>query len=84
MKDPVKGYADSILGMLGVTIGAGLGLIRVSKAIPSVKMDLVPADIVVNYALVVAWKTARKLKGHDAEDIYNCPSGDKRGISISK
>lgn len=84
LRDPVKGFADSILGMLGAVIGAGLGLVRVIKATATASMDMVPADIVVNYALVVAWKTARKSKGHDARDIYNCCSEDTRGISISK
>lgn len=76
MKDPVPGFSDTILGVLGIGVGAGLGIIRVAKAYNKSAMDMVPSDVVVNMLLVVAWQTSKKSSGHDEADIYNCISGE--------
>lgn len=52
MKDPVPGFSDTILGVLGIGVGAGLGIIRVAKAYNKSAMDMVPSDVVVNMLLV--------------------------------
>lgn len=83
MKDPFPGFADTILGVLGVGIGAGMGLIRVSKASCDESLDIIPADIVVNYSLVIAWHVSNTIKSSRNEPQKQENLGDKKNIFIS-
>lgn len=42
----MPGFSDSLLGVLGMTAGMMVGLLRVTKAEPDSFIDAVPADIV--------------------------------------
>jgi hypothetical protein len=43
-----------------VVTGAGLGVLRIFYINNKHQADVVPADIVVNLTLAVAWKTAKE------------------------
>lgn len=75
MRDPVAGYADSILGLLGVGIACSFGLIRVMKASQETVLDLVPSDVVVNFILTIACLTSKSRNQTDKR-IFNCCYGD--------
>lgn len=56
--DPVPGYTDNIYGVNGVVAGAGVGIIRILHINDEMKANIVPADLVVNSIIAVAWFTA--------------------------
>jgi hypothetical protein len=81
-KEPVIGFSDTILGILGVGLGVCMGLIRVFKASPNTILNMVASDVVVNYILVIAWNTAKR-KTDNEPKIYTCcaPNHDQKSIS---
>lgn len=82
MKDPVAGYTDSLLGIMGIGVGTGLGVMKVSKIVDGVYVDMIPADIVINYILIVAWFATNKEV--DKQHVYLCCAGDDHRITNSK
>ena len=78
-KDPVPGYADSILGILGFAVGTGLGIIRVSRASNNTHLDCVPADTVVNLLLLIVWHVSTA-EVRNKNNIYTCGLGDSHKI----
>jgi hypothetical protein len=75
LRDPVPGFADSILGLVGVTLGVTLGVIRVYKAKSDIVMDLVPSDVVVNSILTIACMTSES-RNQMVKSIFNYYYGD--------
>lgn len=55
--DPIPGYTDNIYGVNGVVAGAGAGIIRILHINDDCKANIVPADLVVNSIIGVAWFT---------------------------
>lgn len=58
--DPLPGYTDNIYGVNGVVAGAGVGIIRILHINDDLKANIVPADLVVNSIVSVAWFTVFK------------------------
>jgi len=83
MKDPVAGYTDSLLGIMGIGVGIGLGVMKVSNSVDGVYVDMVPADIVINYILIVAWFVTNK-EANDKQHVYLCCAGEVHRITNSK
>lgn len=59
-KDPVAGWIDNFYGATGILYGAAMGLIRSLHADKNALADMVPADYVINSAIVAAWDIAKK------------------------
>lgn len=72
VRDPVPVFVDKLLGPSGVAVGVHVGLIRVVKAKSEASTDIIPADVVVNSTLALAWKTSLKHFKEDEVQIYNC------------
>lgn len=58
--DPVPGWTGNLYGPIGVMAAAGMGIMRVMLADVSVKLDIVPADYVVNALICAAWEVDYK------------------------
>ncbi|XP_025408042.1 fatty acyl-CoA reductase 1-like isoform X2 [Sipha flava] len=54
--DPVLGWVNNFVGVNGLTLGAGLGAIRVVLA-NNIKLAVVPSDRVANAIISSAWHT---------------------------
>lgn len=61
-RDPIEGYTDNLYGLNGVVIGAGVGVLRILFIDNDKYADIVPADVVVNSTLAVAWWTYSNYK----------------------
>lgn len=79
-KDPVPGYFDSLIGILGGLIGIQCGLLRVFRIHHKAHMDVVPADIVINSVIAVS---AAITKNAHLPKIYNCISSNALCINFS-
>lgn len=80
-KDGFPGFADQITGPVGLGAGVLVGFIRVIKASTKNCLDVVPADIVVNSTLAIAWETSKREKGQEV-NIYNCAIGKIRKTTM--
>ncbi|CAO1362962.1 unnamed protein product [Diamesa serratosioi] len=80
-KDPVPGFFDTLLGPLGGLIGVYCGLLRVVKMNLKSKMDIVPADIVVDSVIAISSTTIKKT---DVPKIYNCVSTNHIRINFTQ
>lgn len=81
-RDPVPGYADSLLGALGAGAGIMVGLLRVMKCNPDALFDIVPADFVIDSTLAVARFGAEKSFEGDNSIVFNCTIGNARPVTI--
>ena len=60
LKEPVSGWIDSLNGISGAFLMAGVGLGRVARVSLSTQTDVIPVDIVTNTCITTAWLTANK------------------------
>lgn len=81
IKDTFPGFADKLIGPIGLGVGVMAGLIRIIKANRSTSLDVIPADIVVNSILAIAWKTADR---DDHVSIYNSSICSVRKTTVSE
>jgi len=56
IEEPIPGWIDNIYGPMGLSIGAGKGILRVMYINKYVCENVIPVDIVVKAVLVVVWK----------------------------
>lgn len=75
MDDPIQGWTDNLYGLNGVIVGAGCGVLRVLHASDSIKIDIIPADFVINGTLVAAYRAAEDYR-------HNAPSTDPDKVHI--
>ncbi|KAJ3641736.1 hypothetical protein Zmor_028217 [Zophobas morio] len=68
IKEPIPGYTDNYYGVIGVTTGVYVGIIRCFYSIKGKRLNLVPADVVSNCILAATWKTANS----KSFTVYNC------------
>lgn len=54
-KEPIAGWIDNFYGSTGILIGAALGVMRTLHGDERNRADVVPADYVINSAIVAAW-----------------------------
>lgn len=57
-REPICGWIDNMHGLVGVTAGGVMGLIRANYCDKSVKMSVVPGDLTTNALIVSAWDIA--------------------------
>lgn len=81
IREPVVGFTDSPLTIVGLGVGVGLGLVRVFKGDDNSSIDGVPSDVVINYILVIACyvaccKTEQK--------VYNICAGENCRMNNSR
>lgn len=67
LNDPVPGWGDNLIGMIGILVGGGKGVLRVSKANKHIYIDVMPVDIFVKCLIVIVWKM-----GLTKYDYYQC------------
>jgi len=56
MEEPIPGWVDNIYGPMGLSVSAGIGILRVLYMNEYICEDVVPVDIVIKAVLVVIWK----------------------------
>jgi hypothetical protein len=83
LKDPVVGFGDSILSILGAAVGVTLGVTRVYKIKSDIVLDLVPSDVVVNSILTIASMTS-KSRNQTNKRIFNYCYGDVAKTSMGE
>lgn len=57
--EPISGWINNVYGVTGIIVGAALGLIRTIYCLPSMVIDVVPADFVINCVIAAAYDVAR-------------------------
>ncbi|XP_018354487.1 PREDICTED: fatty acyl-CoA reductase 1-like isoform X1 [Trachymyrmex septentrionalis] len=77
-QEPFPGWLDNVYGPIGITIGAGKGIIRVMYTNGTINEDFVPVDIVIKIVIIVTWKVGLTTYDHSITDsaplIVNCTS----------
>lgn len=79
LAQPFKGWTDSISAAGGLTVLAGLGLLRIMPTSGKNRFDVVPADVVANSILVVAVNSAIK---EIPFEVYNCGTSVQNPITM--
>jgi len=81
-QEPFPGWVDNVYGPTGISIGAGLGIIRVIVADGAVGANIVPVDLAVNGMIVSAKRTYDSFRSGDSEiKIYNYESVSSNPIT---
>nr|CAD7448506.1 unnamed protein product [Timema bartmani] len=62
MKEPIPGWIDNIFGPIGAGIGYASGVIKTGVSNPSVSLDMVPADLVINSIIAAAYNVGIRAK----------------------
>ncbi|KAI4478303.1 hypothetical protein M0804_011957 [Polistes exclamans] len=75
-REPIRGWVDNMYGPIGITAGAGLGLIRSHYCDGSIKVNLVPGDLTINALIASAWDIANSSRSNQDIPIYNYVSID--------
>ncbi|KAL2734727.1 fatty acyl-CoA reductase wat-like isoform X2 [Vespula maculifrons] len=70
-REPICGWIDNMQGLVGVTAGGAMGLIRANYCDKSVKMSVVPGDLTTNALIVSAWDIANNRRFNEEIPIYN-------------
>ncbi|EAT41108.1 AAEL007220-PA [Aedes aegypti] len=71
--DPIPGWTDNIYGFNGVVVGAASGTLRIFHINNDYRADIIPADMVINATLAVAWYAANH---REETNIVNCTVAD--------
>ena len=53
-EEPFPGWAENLAAGGGITLTAGIGILRNVKSDPSIKIDTVPCDYVSNFIIAVS------------------------------
>ncbi|KRT85456.1 epimerase [Oryctes borbonicus] len=89
-KEPLRGWINNMYGAVGVTVGAGMGLLRVIHCDSDANANIVPADMCVNGLIAVPWEASYKYQKSIEEQtnfeipIYNYESSQDQPINWSK
>lgn len=78
-KEPFPGWVDNISGITGIMMEIGRGSVKSIICEESLKMDLIPVDVVVNSLITAAWHTAAYRS--NTMRVYNCTSGQINEIT---
>ncbi|CAG9766285.1 unnamed protein product [Ceutorhynchus assimilis] len=84
VEEPIEGWTDNLNGPNGLIFSINVGLLRIIHCDSSVKLDFVPADMVVNAILCMAWEVNQRWIDTDVHEplIMNF-SGAKSEIYVS-
>ncbi|PSN39594.1 hypothetical protein C0J52_06906 [Blattella germanica] len=55
LEDPISGWIDNFNGPIGLTIGAGKGILRTIFSSPHLNTDYVPVDVCIKGVILAAW-----------------------------
>nr|XP_003707964.1 PREDICTED: putative fatty acyl-CoA reductase CG5065 [Megachile rotundata] len=81
--DPMRGWLDNFNGPVGMLIGGGKGILRVTRVDPKVASDFLPVDVAIKAMLTCAWKRGSQTVTRDPSvHVYNCTSHEVRRIVI--
>ncbi|GLG96801.1 Putative fatty acyl-CoA reductase CG5065 [Gryllus bimaculatus] len=75
-KEPLPGWVDSLNGPIGLTVGAGKGVIRSMLCGTDYFAEVIPVDIVTNFMIVAAWDRAVNKKHVKETPVFNVSNGD--------
>lgn len=81
LKEPVPGWVDSLNGPIGLTVGAGKGVIRSMLCGTDYFAEVIPVDVVTNFMILAAWEKAVNRKGEKETAVFNVSNGDVVKIS---
>jgi fatty acyl-CoA reductase len=59
LNDPIPGWIDNFNGPIGLLIGGGKGIVRVTLGNPNTVMDYMPVDIAIKIMCVAAWEKGK-------------------------
>ncbi|CAF0886506.1 unnamed protein product [Adineta ricciae] len=57
-QEPVPGFIDNYSGYTGIIVASVSGFMRVMNANPTIQPNCIPADVVINTMITLAWHTA--------------------------
>ncbi|XP_043685412.1 fatty acyl-CoA reductase wat-like [Vespula pensylvanica] len=70
-REPICGWIDNIHGLVRVTAGGAMGLMRTNYCDKSVNVEIVPGDLTINALIVSAWDIANNRRFNEDIPIYN-------------
>lgn len=56
--EPVVSWINNLYGVVGVVMGAAVGLLKTMYCDSDIPADIVPVDMVINNAIAIAWDLA--------------------------
>lgn len=71
LREPLAGWANTYYGLLGVTYGVGVGVIRSLYCDPAKTGDIVPADYTVNAIIAASWAIGQSNFDSNKEVLNN-------------
>ncbi|XP_047370193.1 fatty acyl-CoA reductase wat-like [Vespa velutina] len=74
--EPTQGWTDNMNGLVGITAGAAMGIIRTNFCDESVNVNIIPGDLTTNVLIVSAWDIANNRRSTEEIPIYNYTSTD--------
>lgn len=80
---PIAGWVDTLYGPMGITVLCALGLLHIYLLDTKVKVDLIPADYVVNTILATSWHdfSTRRNVCKGLVPVYNISSSTQNPIT---
>ncbi|XP_035741473.1 fatty acyl-CoA reductase wat-like isoform X2 [Vespa mandarinia] len=74
--EPTQGWTDNMNGIVGVSAGAAVGIIRTHLCDESLNVNIIPGDLTTNALIVSAWDIAKNRRSIEEIPIYNYTSTD--------
>ncbi|XP_047370188.1 fatty acyl-CoA reductase wat-like isoform X3 [Vespa velutina] len=74
--EPTKGWTDNMNGLVGITAGGAIGIIRIHLCDESLNVNIIPGDLTTNALIVSAWDIANNRRSIEEIPIYNYTSTD--------
>ncbi|XP_035741464.1 fatty acyl-CoA reductase wat-like isoform X1 [Vespa mandarinia] len=74
--EPTQGWTDNINGLVGITAGAIMGIIRTHLCDGSLNVNIIPGDLTTNALIISGWDIANNRRSIEEIPIYNYTSMD--------
>ncbi|RZC34683.1 fatty acyl-CoA reductase, partial [Asbolus verrucosus] len=82
--EPLPGWVDSLNGPMGLLVGAGKGVIRSMHAKAENKAQVVPVDIAINAAIVIAQRVGSGTIKSKEVPVYNLTQDEVVPITMGE
>lgn len=79
LEEPTPGWLDNWNGPTGIISAVGNGIFRTIICESDFVVDVVPVDIVINLAIVAAWRTATEKSC--TIKVYNCVTSNQTPVT---
>ncbi|XP_034946728.1 fatty acyl-CoA reductase wat-like [Chelonus insularis] len=79
--EPVPGWINNLYGPTGVTIGAGMGLLRTLHCDTNCIADIIPADYVINNIIAAAWDIGTRRRMNPSRALSTSQQGESNESS---